>query len=348
MILNHVDAGFAEAGRLSGGASQFLRMWKLLLALICFLAAAGAQTKPDKMASADYELVELPLRPISISNSAWIAGTTHDQHAALWNAQAGLSVAHLADEFSFSECGGVNSKGEGACTASTADSSRRVAFSLKNGRVTFLPGEQSRANGINEGGDIVGQSLLPGNKAAGPVEWKNDNATDLKLCCAGAARSIDTKNLVVGDTYDTRGHYHGFVWDVGRGGRLLSIPGEEYSSALAVNDRGEILVKAVPGGLFLYSEGKLKPIDIPKATPRALNNNGMVVGSYGPGPEAQRAFIWDATHGMRDLNTLIPAGSGWTLEVASSINDSGEIVGWGDHGRVENAGFLLRVPGKEK
>ena len=30
-----------------------------------------------------------------------------------------------------------------------------------------------------------------------------------------------------------------------------------------------------------------------------------------------------------DLNTLISADSGWALQFAGSINDRGEIVGWG-------------------
>ncbi|MBC5815059.1 MAG: hypothetical protein GIW97_00815 [Candidatus Eremiobacteraeota bacterium] len=37
---------------------------------------------------------------------------------------------------------------------------------------------------------------------------------------------------------------------------------------------------------------------------------------------------------MRDLNNLIPARSGWFLEEAYSVNDSGEIVGDGTiHGK---------------
>jgi hypothetical protein len=32
---------------------------------------------------------------------------------------------------------------------------------------------------------------------------------------------------------------------------------------------------------------------------------------------------------MTDLNSLLPAGSGWTLDYATAVNDAGEIVGWG-------------------
>ena len=43
---------------------------------------------------------------------------------------------------------------------------------------------------------------------------------------------------------------------------------------------------------------------------------------------------------MKDLNKLIPAGSGWVLLQAFGINNSGQIVGTGTiHG--EEHGFLL-------
>jgi hypothetical protein len=41
------------------------------------------------------------------------------------------------------------------------------------------------------------------------------------------------------------------------------------------------------------------------------------------------------------LNTLIPRGSGWTLESATGINDRGEIVGRGAPDGHEDGGFLL-------
>jgi uncharacterized membrane protein len=315
------------------------------LLIVLLLAAAYGQAVPKESGALRYKLVELPLRPLSISNSEWVAGATHDQHAATWSAKAGLYQLPLPSELSLSECVSINSRGEAAGTASTADSRRRSAFVLRQGKVAFLAGAQARANSINEGGAVVGQAIVPGGTGARPVLWKNDSPIDLDICCAGVARSINEQGLIAGDTYDQGGRYHAFVWDTAHGAHLLDVPGEEYSSALVVNSLGAIIVKATPGGLFLYFDGKLEPLDIPQGTPRAMNKDVIVVGSFGPGPEAQRAFVWDQVHGMRDLNTLIPANSGWTLEVATSINSRGEIVGWGDHGGTENAGFLLRLSG---
>jgi uncharacterized membrane protein len=319
--------------------------WRMGLLLLTLLLPAAYGQSAKGSPAPRYQVIKLPLRPLSISNSGWVAGTTDDQHAATWNSKEGLDRIALPPEFSFSECTGVNSRGEAAGTASTSDSSRRVAFVFRQGKVVLLPGEQSRANGISEDGEIVGQAILAGSKPAGPVLWRNGAPIDLKICCAGSARSMNAQGLIIGDTYDKEGRYHAFLWDAVRGARVITVPGEEFSSALALDSRGEILLRATPGGLFLYSDGKLHPIDVPKGTPHAMNKDGIVVGSFGPNPDAQRAFVWDKAQGLQDLNTLIPASSGWKLEVASSMNDRGEIVGWGGHGGVENTGFLLRPRG---
>ena len=85
-------------------------------------------------------------------------------------------------------------------------------------------------------------------------------------------------------------------------------------------------------------------IEIPDRQPadgRAINNADEVVGAFGPYFDADRAFLWSEKDGFRDLNDLIPANSGWKLQVATGINDQGEIVGFGDHNGDDDVGFLL-------
>jgi hypothetical protein len=295
-----------------------------------------------------YRLVELPLRPFAISDNGWVAGSTADHTAARWSSRSGLEHIPLPHEFVLSEGTGINSKGDAVGVAFTADSSRSIAFVFRQGKTSLLPGEQARAEGINDAGEIVGQSKPPGQKVVGPVQWKSNALLDLKICCAGTARRINGNDQIIGDTYDLQGHYHAFLWDAEHGYRMLTTAGEEYSSALALNEHGEVVVRAVPGGLFLYLDGRFEPIDASLAAVRGLNKDEVVVGSFGPKPEGQRAFVWDKAHGLRDLNALVGANSGWNLEVATSINDRGEIVGWGDHGGTENAGFLLVPVGAQK
>ena len=71
----------------------------------------------------------------------------------------------------------------------------------------------------------------------------------------------------------------------------------------------------------------------------AINAHNEVVGSYLPSGGDQAAFVY-ANGAMRDLTSLIPPRSGWTLTAAAAINDRGEIVGTGSY-RGQTLGFLL-------
>ena len=59
--------------------------------------------------------------------------------------------------------------------------------------------------------------------------------------------------------------------------------------------------------------------------------------------QANRGRSSGATGEMTDLNTLIPAGTGWILESAAGISDGGQIVGYGILSGKRRA-FLLTPP----
>jgi probable HAF family extracellular repeat protein len=62
----------------------------------------------------------------------------------------------------------------------------------------------------------------------------------------------------------------------------------------------------------------------------SINENGFVVGTSTTalGGSDYRAVVWRSAT-ISDLNTLIPADSGWTLRTATAINTAGQIVGTG-------------------
>jgi hypothetical protein len=75
------------------------------------------------------------------------------------------------------------------------------------------------------------------------------------------------------------------------------------------------------------------------AVVRGINQTEQIVGSYSLASGKKRAFIWTASHGMRDLTELVrdkPAGL--TLSDALAISDAGAIVAQG------NAGLVLLRP----
>jgi uncharacterized membrane protein len=154
---------------------------------------------------------------------------------------------------------------------------------------------------------------------------------------------INNHLQVVGNIYDAKGHYEAFMWEEARGLQHIGPP-QAFSSALAINDAGHVLIESFSHGILLFDHGKLTPVDLsPKhrSQPRALTNSDVIVGSFGPFADANHAFLWDKEGGFLDLNERIPPGSGWELRAASGINDKGEIVGWGDLHGEEGVGFLL-------
>ncbi len=87
----------------------------------------------------------------------------------------------------------------------------------------------------------------------------------------------------------------------------------------------------LPPGGFVGSDGS------------AINNKGDVVGTAWTHKDNwggdQTAFIYTGSVST-DLNTLIPAGTGWNLQYANDINDNGQIVGSGVL-NGKKLGFLL-------
>jgi probable HAF family extracellular repeat protein len=73
-----------------------------------------------------------------------------------------------------------------------------------------------------------------------------------------------------------------------------------------------------------------------------MNDADQIVG-YGEDltPGSTTAFVYSPGVGYKSLNTLIPTGSGWTLQEATAINDAGQIVGYGLNSSGAVHAFLL-------
>jgi probable HAF family extracellular repeat protein len=64
----------------------------------------------------------------------------------------------------------------------------------------------------------------------------------------------------------------------------------------------------------------------------AINDSGVAVGQS-TFQDTYHAFVYRSGT-IKDLNTLIPPGSGWELNEAEGINSAGQIVGLGMHKRA--------------
>ncbi|MEU4691924.1 PKD domain-containing protein [Actinoplanes sp. NPDC023714] len=108
----------------------------------------------------------------------------------------------------------------------------------------------------------------------------------------------------------------------------------EGTSAGGINQKGEVAGYAVdPTGGYVPviwdAEGRPRsPITPQGGTANGINNAGTAVGKFFLVDGKTRAALFqDGTY--TDLNTLLPAGSGWTLTEAVAINDVGQIAGIG-------------------
>jgi probable HAF family extracellular repeat protein len=165
------------------------------------------------------------------------------------------------------------------------------------------------AFGINDNGEAVGTSGLCSNTSLPPVNssgphavlWEKDgSATDLGSLGGAApnvATSINNRGEVVGASQFTDGTIHPFLWTRTTGMQDLGLPAGDFVS--------------------------LAPCC------NTINDRGQVVGFSFPGPLGSgRAILWQNKLPI-DLNTLISKDSPWYLLDALSINDGGQIVGYG-------------------
>jgi hypothetical protein len=207
------------------------------------------------------------------------------------------------------------------------------AFLLSNGVLTSLP---LAPTAINDAGDIAGN---------GDGAEVLENGTLIALDPTASysyAEAISGNGLVAGyapGTSSIAGDADPWVWNPATG--QATDLGGGGAEAFGVNNSGQATgfdgLDNADFQAFFYSNGKFQ--DIGQSQGNAINNAGLVVGQNGAD-----AFIYG--NGVAtDLNSLIPAGSGFTLNNAVAINNSGQIlVQATDASGTEHAVLLTPAP----
>ena len=132
--------------------------------------------------------------------------------------------------------------------------------------------------------------------------------------------------------------------------RDLGTLGGLHSYATAIDAAGRVTGSGqrVDGSyhVFLYSDGGMRDIDTLDANfsqGNAINTAGLVTGYAFMNDGSIHGFLY--SDGVTyDLNSLISAGSGWTVNQGFAINDLGQIAGYASLNGVQRAVLLSRVP----
>lgn len=267
------------------------------------------------------------------------------------------------------------------------------------GSLTHL---NSVARSLNDFGQAAGW-VYDDDTWAYAVVWDAGTDAVLDLDIRGRAFGINNAAQVVGEFVGGGG----FLWQDGKIFRVPKLPGDETTTAYAINDAGQVAGASlgfydklaemyVSSRAILWQPGS-EPEDLGTLRGRehsealAVNSHGQVVGRSGTitcgslscGWTTSRAFLWQRDIGMIDLGDLgrdgmvhaiaygvnnggqavgtidgtafVTAGgpdgamldlneligpSIWHLTAATSINDSGQIVGYGNVAGQTRA-FLL-------
>jgi probable HAF family extracellular repeat protein len=291
-------------------------------------------------------------------------GTTAGQHAFLWSKSAGLKDLGTMSGGTISAATGIDDSGEVVGYSNVKGNSVSNFFAFlwtPNGGMTNLGtlsgGNSSSAFAINSASVIAGDSFIS-NGNVNAVSWTNNkirNLGSLPKSIFTAAFDINDNGQIVGESIFSNGppsQSHAFEWSAALGMKDLgALPGGTTSIAYAINSSGVMVGQSnaasfsgawhavmwntarkiqdlgtLSGGTYSYAFG--------------INDSDEVVGYGNISNNDPHAFVRTQAAGMRDLNSLIPANSGWVLISANAINRLGQITGYGTF-KGYNHGFLL-------
>lgn len=243
-----------------------------------------------------------------------------------------------------------------------------LPFVWQKGVMTPLPllgGNNGSAAGINNRGQIVGVSETPNSDPCSfsflqmeAVVWENGTVQELPPFPGdsdGIGSAINDSGQVVGATgCATTNTIRAVLWPHGPTGGVIDLGNlgdTTFNLPFGINNRSQVVGQSITASGFLHGflwqNGIISDLGslpgLPTSVANGLNNQGQVVGfSEDANGDDSTAIAWLWQNGvLTDLNTLIRPGSPLFLLEALSINDRGQIAGFGRLANDEHRGFLL-------
>ena len=191
------------------------------------------------------------------------------------------------------------------------------AFLYEKGQMTDIPngfgGTVVNPFGANNRGQLIGNASFADETTSHPFLWSKGEFIDLGTFGGtfGDAVSINDAGAITGNAATPDSARHGFLWKKGVLTDIGTVDGDDCSAGFSINSANQIV------GQSFACDGSVS-----------------------------RAFLWENGK-IVDLNGVISHGSDLQLLVAVSINNRGEIAGFGVLPNGNEHAFLL-VPCDEK
>jgi len=327
--------------------SRFRTSYPLLVAALAVAAglSAAATTAPATAATTTYTITDLGslgagvAHGLAINASGQVTGDsvlskqvqvpcppqkyggpqkcfTNPDHAFLWSNGTMTDLGTLGNGL---DSQGVAINDSGQVVGPSSGSFPGNPF-LTNGRgkqmIALRPTTMSQARGINDSGQVAGQCGYVVAPEFNPCVVSNGTATILPDCANGIAVAINNSGQVLGNCGDNDAL--AVVW-TNDTPTVLGTLGGAAAHPTAINSMGQVVgtSETSAGALdgSLWSNGTVTDLGS-NFSPAAINDSGVIVG----GSEIYSGGT------LLNLNNLIPAGSGYQIQSATGINDSGQIV----------------------
>ncbi len=155
--------------------------------------------------------------------------------------------------------------------------------------------------------------------------------------------SINDSQTVTGYWVSSSGVTHGFVRQATGVITSFDIAGSTFTLPFSVNNAGQITGNASTGGFVRATDGTIMSIPASyegtPTQPVKINTSGEIVGNFSEGGDNQHMFTWSPAGEM--LTFSLGQGAAYP-SVATGLNDSGAIVGYGgDSPLQQSAGFMF-------
>ena len=250
---------------------------------------------------------------------------------------------------------GINKFGQVAGYSQNSSGAYRAFLSSGSTLIDIgdLGGGSAVAYALNDLGAVVG-SAVTAKLENHPFLYRNGHMIDLGTLGSSnnnwwnVASGVNNSGVVTGTSYDAQGNFFGFVWKSGKMTKMGTLGGF-WSQGYAINNKGQVTglayTKNGSGHAFIANCATCPLKDLGTFAGNtstvwgfAINDSGIVVGQS-TFAGTYHAYVY-SNGKIKDLNGMIPSGSGWVLIDAHGINATGQIVGTGTHNGQEHAYML--------